>query len=136
KKDFIKNDFEVAEKQYTIMLDQQTDLTSFPRTTDAEGKVVGTDIWDWTQGFFPGALWYVYEYNQDPKWKAAAEKWTEALEEAKFLTQHHDIGFVMFCSYGNAIRLEKDTAKINRYNEILIQSAESALTRYFDNVGV
>ncbi len=135
-KDFVKDDFDVAEKQYTIMLDQQTDLTSFPRTVDAEGKVVGTDIWDWTQGFFPGALWYVYEHNQDPKWKAEAEKWTEALEEAKFLTQHHDIGFVMFCSYGNAVRLEKDTAKINRYNKILIQSAESALTRYYDNVGV
>src|SRR5690606_1151044 len=92
------------------------------------------DIWDWTQGFFPGGLWYIYEYTQNPEWKAAAEKWTEALEEAKFLTQHHDIGFVMYCSYGNAIRLETDTAKINRYNQILIQSAESALTRYYDNV--
>src|SRR5690606_31026435 len=74
--DFVKKDFEVAEKQYTIMLEQQTDLTSFPRTTDAEGNVIGTDIWDWTQGFFPGALWYVYENNKDPKWKAEAEKWT------------------------------------------------------------
>ncbi|WP_353138892.1 glycoside hydrolase family 88 protein [Pseudopedobacter sp.] len=136
KQDFVKNDFDVAEKQYEIMLNQSTDLTSFPRTTNPDGSVKGTDIWDWTQGFFPGGLWYIYEYSQDPKWKAAAEKWTEALEEAKFLTQHHDVGFVMYCSYGNAVRLEKDTAKINKYNKILIQSAESALTRYYDNVGL
>lgn len=93
-------------------------------------------MWDWTGGFFPGGLWYLYEYTRKPEWKAAAEKWTEALEEGKFLTQHHDVGFVMYCSYGNAIRLETDTAKINRYNQILIQSAESALTRYYDNVGL
>lgn len=135
-KDMVKQDFEVAEKQYTIMLDQSKDLTSFPRTTNPDGSVKGTDIWDWTQGFFPGALWYIYEFNQDPKWKAEAEKWTDALEQAKFLTQHHDVGFVMYCSYGNAVRLEKDTAKINKYNKILIQSAESALTRYYPNVGL
>lgn len=136
KQDFVKKDFKDAEKQYELMLKQSTDLTSFPRTTNPDGTVKGTDIWDWTQGFFPGGLWYIYEYSQDPKWKAAAEKWTEALEEAKFLTQHHDVGFVMYCSYGNAVRLEKDTAKINKYNKILIQSAESALTRYYDNVGL
>lgn len=134
--DFVKADFAVAEQQYEIMLSQSTDLTDFPRTTNPDGSVKGTDIWDWTQGFFPGGLWYIYEYTKNPEWKAAAEKWTEALEEAKFLTQHHDVGFVMYCSYGNAVRLETDTAKINRYNEILIQSAESALTRYYDNVGL
>ncbi|MBD1420865.1 glycoside hydrolase family 88 protein [Sphingobacterium chuzhouense] len=133
---FVKDDFTVAEKQYEMMLNQATDLTNFPRTTNPDGSVKGTDIWDWTQGFFPGGLWYMYEYTQKPEWKAAAEKWTEALEEAKFLTQHHDVGFVMYCSYGNAVRLEKDTAKINKYNKILIQSAESALTRYDEKVGL
>ncbi len=133
---FVKDDFTVAEKQYEMMLNQATDLTNFPRTTNPDGSVKGTDIWDWTQGFFPGGLWYIYEYTQKPEWKAAAEKWTEALEEAKFLTQHHDVGFVMYCSYGNAVRLEKDTAKINKYNKILIQSAESALTRYDEKVGL
>jgi len=135
-KGFVNKDFAVAEKQYKIMLDQSKDLTRFPRTTNKDGSVKGTDIRDWTQGFFPGALWYVYEFNQDPEWKNQAEKWTEALEEAKFLTQHHDIGFVMYCSYGNALRFEKDAAKIKKYNEILIQSAKSALTRYDEKVGL
>lgn len=135
-KEFVKSDFALAEKQYEMMLDQSTDLTNFPRTTNPDGSVKGTDIWDWTQGFFPGGLWYIYEYTKKPEWKAAAEKWTEALEEAQFLTQHHDVGFVMYCSYGNAVRLENDSAKIKKYNKILIQSAESAMTRYYDNVGL
>lgn len=132
----VKKDFDIAEKQYKLMLDQQTDLTSFPRTTNPDGSVRGTDVWDWTQGFFPGALWYIYENNQDPKWKLAAEKWTEALEEAKNLNQHHDIGFVMYCSYGNAVRLEKDPKKIEEYNNILIHSANTALTRFDPKVGL
>lgn len=118
------------------MLDRVDISEGFPRTVDAEGNVKTTDVWDWTGGFFPGSLWYLYEHTQNPEWKAAAEKWTAALEEGQFLTQHHDVGFVMYCSYGNAVRLETDTAKINRYNQILIQSAESALTRYDDNLGL
>ncbi|HET8830265.1 MAG TPA: glycoside hydrolase family 88 protein [Pelobium sp.] len=132
----VKKDFDVAEKQYQMMLSQQTDLTSFPRTINKKGEVKGTDVWDWTGGFFPGGLWYIYEYTQNPEWKDAAEKWTEALEQGQFLTQHHDVGFVMYCSYGNAMRLEKDTAKLNAYKKILIQSAESALTRFDPKVGL
>jgi unsaturated chondroitin disaccharide hydrolase len=136
KSELIKKDFTVAEKQYTQMLRTQTDLTEFPRTSNKDGSVKGTDVWDWTQGFFAGGLWYIYEYTGKPEWKAAATKWTEALEQAQFLTQHHDVGFVMYCSYGNAIRFEKDPAKLALYRKILIQSAESALTRFDPKVGL
>jgi unsaturated chondroitin disaccharide hydrolase len=136
KTELLKKDFSVAEKQYAKMLKNQTDLTQFPRTTDKNGAVKTTDVWDWTQGFFAGGLWYIYEYTRNPAWKDAATKWTEALEQAQFLTQHHDVGFVMYCSYGNAIKFEKDPAKIEKYNKILIQSAESALTRFDPKVGL
>lgn len=132
----ISADFTVAEQQYKKMPGLSSGLTRFPRTTDKNGQLKTTDVWDWTGGFFPGALWYIYEYTQKPEWKAAAEKWTEALEQGQFITKHHDIGFVMYCSYGNAVRLEKDTAKINAYNKILIRSAESALTRFNPRVGL
>lgn len=133
---FVAQDFERAEEQYTVLLNNSRDITIFPRTLDSAGNVKGTDVWDWTGGFFAGSLWNIYEYSKDPKWEAAAIKWTEALEEGKFLTQHHDIGFVMYCSYGNAIKNLKDTAKINAYNKILIQSGESALTRFNPKVGL
>jgi Glycosyl Hydrolase Family 88. len=98
--------------------------------------VVGTDEWDWTGGFFPGALWYMYEYTKDPQVKAQATAWTERLEKAKDLTQHHDIGFVMYCSYGNALRLENDSTKIKKYQQLLVHSAESALKRFDPKVGL
>lgn len=136
KSELIKKDFTVAEKQYTQLLKVSTDVTRFPRTINSDGSVRTTNISDWTQGFFAGNLWYIYEYTQNPQWKAAATKWTEALEQAQFLTQHHDVGFVMYCSYGKAIKFEKDPKKLEKYRKILIQSAESALTRFDPKVGL
>lgn len=136
KTELIKKDFTVAEKQYSDLLKTSTDITRFPRTSNADGSVRTTDVWDWTQGFFAGSLWYLYDYTKNPEWKAAATKWTEALEQAQFLTQHHDIGFVMYCSYGNAMKFEKDPVKLAKYRKILIQSAESALTRFDPKVGL
>lgn len=81
---------------------------------------------DWTEGFYPGCLWYVYEYNKSEDWKRAAIKWTEALEPLKKLTNHHDIGFLMYCSFGNAYRLTGNEA----YKEILVESARSLCTRF------
>ena len=136
KQDMIKKDFARAENQYSLMLKTETDLSQFPRTTNKDGTVKSTDVWDWTGGFFPGGLWYIYAYTQKPAWKAAATKWTEALEQGQFITQHHDVGFVMYCSYGNALKYEKDPQKIEKYRKILIQSAESALTRFEPKVGL
>ncbi|MGV3546538.1 MAG: glycoside hydrolase family 88 protein [Pedobacter sp.] len=132
----LKKDFEVADKQYKMMLETQHDLTSFPRSTDENGAVKGVGVFDWTGGFFPGVMWYIYEYTKDPAWLTSATKWTTALEKGKDLNQHHDIGFVMYCSYGNALRLEKDPKKIEEYNKILIHSAKTALTRFDPKVGL
>lgn len=111
-------------------------MTNFPRTVNQDGTVRGTKVADWTGGFFPGSLWYIYAYTKKPEWKTAATKWTEALESGQFITQHHDVGFVMYCSYGNAIRFEKNPVKLALYRKILIQSAESALTRFDPKVGL
>jgi len=131
KTELIGKDFAVAEKQYTQMLTTAKDLKLFPRTTNPDGSVKYTDVHDWTGGFFPGGLWYLYEYTGDAKWKAAAEQWTAALEEGKYNTVHHDVGFVMYCSYGNGLRLTNNPA----YKDILIQSAESLCSRYDAKVG-
>ncbi|WP_316767961.1 glycoside hydrolase family 88 protein [Pedobacter frigiditerrae] len=136
KSELLKKDFTVAQKQYNDLLKASNDITRFPRTTNKDGSLRSTDIKDWTQGFFAGSLWYLYDYTKNPQWKAAATKWTEALEQAQFLTEHHDIGFVMYCSYGNAMRFEKDPNKLEKYRKILIQSAESALTRFDPKVGL
>jgi unsaturated chondroitin disaccharide hydrolase len=123
--------FETAEKQYAEMLQHSTDYNKYPRTSDSNGATRYVPITDWTGGFWPGDLWYVYEYTQDTVWKKQAIEWTESLEKNQFNTQHHDLGFMMYCSYGNAYRLTKN----EDYKKILIQSAKSLATRFNPAVG-
>lgn len=104
---------------------------AFPRTTDNNGKLETTSMYDWTPGFFPGNLWYAYEYSKDNAMKAEAVKWTEKLEPLQYFTEHHDLGFMMYCSYGNAYRL------VNKpeYKNILINSAKALSTRFNATTG-
>lgn len=123
--------FNLAEQQYKLLAATHTDLTKYPRSADPNGKTSFTDIKDWTGGFWPGCLWYLYEYSSDPYWKEQALKWTKSLETNQYNTNHHDIGFVMNSSYGNAYRLLGDTS----FKSIIIQSAKSLLTRFNPKVG-
>jgi len=127
----VKADFQLAEKQYDKMLKVATDYTKYPRSMNLAGSPGYVSINDWTGGFWPGCLWYVYEFSKDEKWKIEATKWTESLEKNQYNTSHHDIGFMMYCSYGNAFRL---TGK-ESYKSILVQSAKSLITRYNSKVG-
>ncbi|GAB3014300.1 glycoside hydrolase family 88 protein [Niabella terrae] len=99
---------------------------AYPRTTDKNGKMVTTSMYDWTPGFFPGSLWYAYEYSGDEQLKKEAVKWTEKMEGLKTFTGHHDLGFMMYCSYGNAYRITGNEA----YKQILIRSAKSLSSRF------
>lgn len=133
---FIKKSFEASEKQYKYLAKEADKLRNFPRTINKKGELVVTSEWDWTGGFFPGSLWYIYNKTGDEGIKNEAIKWTEALEKAKNLDQHHDIGFVMYCSYGNAIKYLKDPKKVEAYEDIIIHSANTALKRYNPKVGL
>ncbi|MFT3822548.1 MAG: glycoside hydrolase family 88 protein [Chitinophagaceae bacterium] len=131
-KDFIKENFSFAGSQLKNMLKETAGKTNaFPRTTDKNGKLVTTSMYDWTPGFFPGSLWYAYEYTQDTSLKTAATHWTEQLEPLKNFTAHHDLGFMMYCSYGNAWRLTGNEA----YKNILVRSARSLSTRFNATTG-
>lgn len=122
--------FSSAKIQYTTMLDSASVKMKYPRSSK-EGSITYVGIEDWTGGFWPGALWYMFEYTHDKIWKDAAIKWTETLEKNQFNTNHHDIGFMMYNSYGNGYRLTHD----EKYKAILIQSAKSLCKRYNDKVG-
>ena len=130
KEKFIRENVEFACTQTKLMLDQVGDPTgkNYPRTMNDKGELRTSGMYDWTPGFFPGSLWYLYELTQDEKWKDAAEKWTVSLEPLKTYTGNHDLGFMMYCSYGNAERL----ASKPEYKDILVESANSLATRYTD----
>ncbi len=97
-----------------------------PRSINKDGKVVMVSSSDWTSGFYPGCLWYVYEMTGDTLFKKAAEKHTEILEQEKDNNTTHDMGFKMLCSFGNGYRLTRN----RHYRDVLIESAHTLATRY------
>lgn len=126
---FINENVEFATKQTALMLKETGEPTgeNYPRTLNSKGELlITTGMYEWTSGFFPGSLWYLYELTGDTIWRDRAEAWTHSLEPLKTFTGHHDLGFMMYCSYGNAYRL----APKPEYKEIIIQSAESLITRF------
>jgi rhamnogalacturonyl hydrolase YesR len=102
-----------------------------PRTV-MNGDVVYVPADDWTSGFFPGTMWRLYQLTGDPQWRDLGFKYTEALDSMQYLTDHHDIGFIMMCSYGNACRL----ANRDGYADVLINAARSLCTRFREGAGV
>jgi len=125
-----KQSFSIAEKQYDLQNELFPVADKYPRTVK-NGKLVSTKLNDWTEGFFPGCLWYIYENNQNVDWQKMALKWTLPMEKLQYVTNHHDIGFLMYCSYGNAYRLTKE----EKYKDVLLQSAKSLCTRYSEKTG-
>ena len=73
----------------------------------------------------------MYEYTKDDFWKEKARKQTELLEQEKWNGSTHDMGFKMYCSYGNGYRLTQDSG----YKDILLQSAYTLIRRYNPKVG-
>lgn len=129
---FVNENYTFAQKQLGHLLDTANRVDSlFPRTTGKGGKVVLTNKYEWTSGFFAGSLWYAYELGKTDEMRKQAIKWTEKLEPLKTFTEHHDLGFMMYCSYGNAYRLTKNA----KYKDILVQSAKSLSTRFSAKTG-
>ena len=123
--------FEAAANQYQFLLSSLKGQTNQPRTF-VNGKLQLVGPRDWTSGFFPGSLWRLYEFSQDPKWKAAAKDYTEKLEGIQNYGGSHDVGFMLSCSYGNGYRLTHDP----RYRDVLIQGARTLSTRFNPVVGM
>ena len=97
-----------------------------PVTLTTKGDVYYCGYADWRSGFFPGSVWYLYELTGDTTLLPLARKYTEAISEAQNLTWHHDIGFIVYCSFGNAFRLApRPTDK-----EVIMQAARSLCTRF------
>ncbi len=98
---------------------------------DQLGTMVLCKVYNWTSGFFPGSLWYLYELTGDPKAKAYAEEFTNLLSPLRYYKGTHDLGFMVGSSYGNAMRLSpSDTVKA-----VLIEAADNLASRFDPEIG-
>ena len=82
-------------------------------------------------GFYPGVMWYMYELTGDTEWKEKAIKYTGKLTEEMYNGSNHDVGFRMYCSFGNGLRLTEEES----YVPVLVQSAKTLIARYYESVG-
>ena len=124
--ELIQREFQFADKQYRFLM-KGIPKDKMPQSYKAsEGKIITKDISWWCSGFYPGSLWMIYEQTKDPEIKKEAERTLNLIEPNKTFTRDHDLGFMMYCSFGNAYRITKDP----KYKEIILQSAESLSTRF------
>lgn len=107
--------------------------TLIPRNVDH-----GKDKWrfvnasDWTSGFWPGTLWYLYEATGEEKWKLEADKFTRLLTPLSEQPAYdHDLGFQIFNSFGNGYRLTHDMA----YRRVVLRTADTLATLFNPKVG-
>lgn len=128
----IDHSMSVAKSQSIAMAEVLADSTGkLPRTFE-NGKLKITDSGWWCSGFFPGVLWYLYEYSPNDTLLNYAKTYTQRVEDQKYTTDNHDVGFMIYCSFGNGYRLTGDTA----YPEVMTTAAKSLCTRYNPKVGL
>ena len=99
---------------------------------DKNGEIVwARQPYDWTEGFWPGTCWMLYEKTGDEQWKKAASTIQELYVHHKDLTNDHDLGFIFNNSFGKAFRITGD----ERYKKVLLDAADALITRFNPNVG-
>jgi hypothetical protein len=104
----------------------------YPRVTRADGNWEQQSSSQWTSGFFAGTLWYMYQNTKSPDWRSLAERWTTGLEGAKRTTTTHDLGFMIFDSFGHGYLLTGDP----HYRDVVIEASRSLATRFNPAVGM
>jgi len=129
-KEIAKKALQFATMQYEAMLKVVSD-SLLPRTTEKDGKLGLVNAPDWTSGFYPGVLWYLYEFNQKEIFKKEAIKYTNLLKSQKNNGSTHDLGFMLYCSYGNGYKATNDST----YKNILLTGAKTLSNRFNAKVG-
>ena len=141
KDEMVRASLEYSDQQLRVLLDetlQSLDTVTITEKTRVEPKIIAPDgslslvaPRDWTSGFFPGTMWYLYEESGDEFWKENAIRFTDYLESIKTYKGTHDLGFMIYCSYGNGLRL----AQVPGYDEVMLEGARSLISRFNPNVG-
>lgn len=133
--EWFENAVKTSNSQLLYMAEQLKDVPDtacFPRSTKPDGSYRLENAKDWTSGFYPGSMWLAYELTGDEILAEEARKYTNRLEDIQYYTGNHDIGFMMYCSYGQALRLKPEP----KDKQTLVNSSESLCVRFSPEVGL
>ncbi|HEX7756496.1 MAG TPA: glycoside hydrolase family 88 protein [Niabella sp.] len=122
----IKNNEAFAAAQYKILMKNVPDHQMPQYYDPAKEQLAVSDVNWWTSGFYPGTLWLIYKATGDPEILVEAKKKLTIEEPMKYYTGNHDIGFMIFCSFGNAYAITGDP----HYRDVILTAAETATKRY------
>ena len=125
----ITNNFKEADSQYKMMM-KEVPAGRFPKTFEHDSLETSGPGW-WCSGFYPGSLLYIFEANKDSTLYYEALRKLNDLKQEQYNKTTHDLGFMMYCSFGNAYKLDSN----QQYKSILINSAKSLASRFNPAVG-
>ncbi len=129
----IDKTFERACEQSKALAEAALPLEGLLPRTFENGELKTADYRSWICGFFPGTLWELCEYYPDnATLRHYAELYTGRVAPAQWLTDTHDLGFMIFCSAGNAYRLTGE----EKYKTMVENAARSLSTRFSEKTGV
>lgn len=121
-----------ASKQALLMAESLKDQkNALPRTFE-KGRLQTIRYDHWVSGFFPGVLWLLYENDGNAQLRQYAELYTNRVEPAKKLTNTHDLGFMLYCSFGQGYRLTGN----KHYLDVIYEGTQSLLTRWNEKIGL
>ncbi|SHF56319.1 Glycosyl Hydrolase Family 88 [Mariniphaga anaerophila] len=124
--------FDRIEHQLKPLLTSALENNKIPRSISEDGSIrwIGKG-YDWTEGFWPGTCWMLYDYTKNEQWKKGAVAAQELFRHHKNLTNDHDLGFIFNNSFGKAYKVTGDETN----KQVLIDAAESLSTRFNESVG-
>ena len=125
----IADDFELAKAHYMNMMKALPE-DKFPRSFENGSFTTSGSDW-WCSGFYPGSLLFLYQETKDQGVLNEANRMLALLEKEQYNTGTHDLGFMMFCSFGYANWLNPSP----QYDSILVQSAKSLSSRFSESTG-
>ncbi|HWB94158.1 MAG TPA: glycoside hydrolase family 2 TIM barrel-domain containing protein, partial [Puia sp.] len=111
---------------------RRTPTDSFPETFDPHNGRWGMGrSSSWMSGFYPGELFYLFEATGDTTLRHEAFRKLIPLAKEQYNKDTHDLGFMMYCSFGNAEKLEHCADN----TQVILNSARSLAGRFSDKVG-
>ncbi len=118
-------------KQAEALRKEKKDWTLMPRCVERDGSLRMVRQPDWCCGFLAGELWQMYQYSHDPFWREQAVSNTWPLERVKLHGGSHDLGFMVYNSFGKAWERTGEQS----YRDVVMTAARTLSKRFDERVG-
>ncbi len=129
--DWAKNAIQRADRQLRKTAEKFSSDQATPRSYK-DGAYKMAPPKDWTSGFFPGSLWQMYALTGDNFFANQAQAYTDKLDGIQSYKGTHDLGFMVFCSYGNQYANFKDDYTA----QVIMDAAASLASRRDPQIGL